>query len=56
VITITARSPQSVQAKSAAYFIRDDKATGFSPKVNPSGSVQLFAEVFATMDERSGSQ
>jgi integrase len=43
--TITARSLQSVQPKSAPYFIRDDKVTGFAAKVNPSGSVQLIAEV-----------
>jgi integrase len=43
--TITARSLQSVQPKPVPYFIRDDKVKGFAAKINPSGSVQLIAEV-----------
>jgi integrase len=43
--TITTRSLQSARPRPVPYFIRDDKVTGFAAKVNPSGSVQLIAEV-----------
>jgi integrase len=43
--TITSRSLESAERKPVPYFIRDDKVKGFAAKVNPSGLVQLIAEV-----------
>ncbi len=42
---ITTRTLESVHPQKAPYFIRDDKVKGFAAKINPSGSVQLVAEV-----------
>jgi len=43
--TITIKSLQAAHPKQAPYFLRDAKIKGFAAKINPSGSVQLIAEV-----------
>lgn len=43
--TITARTLKSIKPKSASYYLRDSKVTGFGVKVYPSGTIKYIAEV-----------